>query len=151
MVTENQVTDAWFNDGFKTSKISDKIEKYEIAQEPGEIVTKESNGKPVPYGRGDYIMTGPEGEQYVISPAKFKELKDDLGNGQCRPKSIPKIAKLADHDGFVTVDWGKGPQQLHYTAGNDYIVKHGPGDYGVVKKDIFAKTYNLPIQNKETK
>jgi hypothetical protein len=23
-------------------------------------------------------------------------------------------------------------------------VKHGPGDYGVVKTDIFAKTYHLP-------
>ena len=25
--------------------------------------------------------------------------------------------------------------------GNDYIVRHGPGNYGVVKRDIFAKTY----------
>ena len=30
---------------------------------------------------------------------------------------------------------------LHYTAGNDYIVRHGPGDYGVVKADIFKQTY----------
>jgi hypothetical protein len=30
---------------------------------------------------------------------------------------------------------------LNYTAGNDYIVRHGTNDYGVVKRDIFAKTY----------
>ena len=32
-------------------------------------------------------------------------------------------------------------------AGNDYIVRHGQNDYGVVKRDIFTKTYNT----KETK
>jgi hypothetical protein len=37
----------------------------------------------------------------------------------------------------MKASWGN----LEYTRGNDYIVKHGPSDYGVVKKDIFAKTY----------
>ena len=31
---------------------------------------------------------------------------------------------------------------------NDYIVKHGPGDYGVVKTDIFAKTYDKSKEGK---
>jgi hypothetical protein len=31
---------------------------------------------------------------------------------------------------------------MKYTKGNDYIVKHGDGDYGAVKKDIFRKTYD---------
>jgi hypothetical protein len=39
----------------------------------------------------------------------------------------------------VNTSWG---EPLNYTAGNDYIVKHGPNDYGVVKKDIFTQTYN---------
>ena len=43
---------------------------------------------------------------------------------------------------------GSGPQKLFYTAGNDYIVKHGPGDYGVVKTDIFAKTYDKSQEGK---
>lgn len=140
---DSSITDAWFADGFDTYKLPEK-EHYEIAQRDGYMDPKdalESNGKPVPYQSGAYIMTGPKGEKYPISPARFAELKDDLGNGVCIPKKIPKVAKLADHDGFVTVDWGKGPQKLHYTTGNDYIVKHGPGNYGVVKKDIFAQTY----------
>ena len=29
-----------------------------------------------------------------------------------------------------------------------HIVRHGPGDYGVVKKDIFAKTYDKSKEGK---
>ena len=131
-----QINDSWFNQGgFKTFKKPAK-EKYEIATEPGTIQTLEG---PVNYDAGFYIMTGPKGEQYPITPEKFKELKDDLGNGVCTPKKIIKVAKLADHDGSVPTSWG---ETLHYKAGDDYIVKHGPNDYGVVKKDIFAQTYD---------
>ena len=73
-----------------------------------------------------------------MPPEKFNELKDDNGDGTCTPKKIIKRAKLADHDGVVNTSWG---EPLHYSFGKDYIVKHGPGDYGVVKKDIFELTY----------
>lgn len=131
------ITDAWFADGFQTYKRPAK-ERYEIATAPGTVQTLEG---PVAHPAGFYIMTGPKGERYPISPDRFRDLKDDLGDGVAQPKKIVKTAKLADHNGFVTVDYGQGPQKLHYTAGNDYIVRHGPGDYGVVKKDIFAQTY----------
>lgn len=130
------INDKWFDTGsFKTFKKPTK-ERYEIAQEPGTIETLEG---PVKYDTGFYIMTGPKREKYPITPQRFKELKDDLGNGVCQPKKIIKLAKLADHDGSVPTSWG---ETMHYTAGNDYIVKHGPNDYGVVKKDIFAQTYD---------
>jgi hypothetical protein len=135
-VISPQINDAWFEQGsFKTFKKPAK-ERYEIATEPGTVQTLEG---PVNYPAGYYIMTGPKGEQYPITPQKFNELKDDLGNGVASPKKIIKIAKLADHDGSVPTSWG---ETLHYTAGNDYIVKHGANDYGVVKKDIFAQTYD---------
>jgi hypothetical protein len=131
-----QINDKWFEQGsFKTFK-KPAQEKYEIAQEPGTIQTLEG---PVNYDTGFYIMTGPKGEQYPITPERFKELKDDQGNGVCTPKKIVKLAKLADHDGSVPTSWG---ETMHYTAGNDYIVRHGANDYGVVKKDIFAQTYD---------
>ncbi len=135
-VTAPQINDKWFEQGsFKTFKKPAK-ERYEIAQEPGTIETLEG---PVKYETGFYIMTGPKGEQYPITPKRFKELKDDLGNGVASPKKIVKLAKLADRDGSVPTSWG---ETMHYTAGNDYIVKHGTNDYGVVKKDIFAQTYD---------
>lgn len=129
------ITDAWFKDGgFNTYKRPAK-ERYEIASQPGTIETLEG---PVKYPAGFYIMTGPKGEQYPISPEKFKELKDDLGNGICTPKKIIKLAKVADHSGSVDTSWG---EKLHYNPGEDVIVRHGANDYGVVKKDIFAQTY----------
>jgi hypothetical protein len=130
-----RITDDWFKDGgFKTYKRPSK-EKYEIASEPGTIDTLEG---PVKYPAGSYIMTGPKGEQYPITPEKFTELKDDLGDGVCTPKKIIKIAKLADHSGSVDTSWG---EKLNYNPGEDVIVRHGENDYGVVKKDIFTQTY----------
>ena len=128
------ITDDWFKDGFKTYKIPNR-EKYKIADQDGIIQTLEG---PVNYKKGYYIMTGPKGEQYPIPPEKFKELKDDHGNGIATPKKIIKMAKLADHDGDVKTSWG---ETLRYTKDEDYIVRHGSNDFGVVKVDIFKQTY----------
>lgn len=134
VITEN-ISDDWFKDGgFQTYKKPTK-ERYEIASEPGVIQTLEG---PVKYPAGYYLMTGPKGEQYPISPEKFESLKDDLGNGVCQPKKIMKFAKVADHSGTVNTSWG---EKLHYNPDVDVIVRHGPGDYGVVKQDIFDITY----------
>lgn len=135
-IVSESVSDEWFDTGsFETFKLPAR-EKYDIATTDGTIETLEG---PVRYKAGSYIMTGPKGEQYPISAEKFIELKDDNGDGTASPKKIIKLAKLADHDGIVNTSWG---EPLNYTAGNDYIVRHGQNDYGVVKQDIFTKTYN---------
>ena len=134
-VTES-INDAWFNTGaFKCAKDSTAREKFVIATEPGTIETLEGSVK---YEAGYYILTGPKGEQYPVSPETFRELKIDNGDGTATPRAIPKLAKIADHSGIVNTSWG---EPLHYTPGEDIIVRHGPDDYGVVKKDIFAQTY----------
>ena len=99
---------------------------------------------PVAYTVGHKSITGPKGEKYPVSPIKFSAYYDDNGDGTATPKKIMKVARLADHDGVVKASWGN----LEYTKGNDYIVKHGPGDYGVVKTDIFAKTYDKSNEGK---
>lgn len=133
----SRINDEWFKtDSFKAYKIPDKKELFTIADSNGSIDTLEG---PVSYSQGDYIMTGPKGEKYPISPEKFKELKTDNGDGTASPKKIIKLVKLADHDGYVILQYNGS--RLNYTAGEDYIVRHGPGDYGVVKKDIFKQTY----------
>ena len=128
------INDKWFINGFKVYKRPAQ-ERYEIASEPGSVQTLEG---PVKYPAGFYIMTGPKGEQYPISPETFNKLKDDLGNGVCTPKKIIKMAKVADRSGTVDTSWG---EKLHYNPGEDVLVRHGPNDYGVVKKDIFNQTY----------
>jgi len=129
------VDEDWFKQGsFETAKKSVPI-KYRIASEAGTTQTKEG---PVRHEAGHAIMTGTQGEEWPVAPEKFKELYDtDEKAGTATPKRIAKTAKLADHDGTVKASWG----DLEYKKGQDYIVRHGPGDYGVVKKDIFANTY----------
>jgi hypothetical protein len=130
------INDKWFDGGFTTYKFPNPI-KYETATDNGTVDTLEG---PVDYTVGNKIITGPKGERYPVSPIKFAAYYDDNGDGTATPKKIFKVAKLADHDGVVRASWGN----LEYTRGNDYIVRHGSGDYGVVKKDIFAKTYHVP-------
>jgi hypothetical protein len=133
-----QITEDWFTQGaFETYKVP-ATETYEVAQADGALKTLEGQQN---YKAGFYILTGPKGEKYSMPPEKFNEFKDDLGNGKCSPKKIVKYAKLADSNGIVKTSWG---EDLNYSAGEDYIIRHGAGDYGVVKKDIFATTYKLP-------
>ena len=134
-VTES-INDAWFNTGsFKCAKDSTAREKFVIATEPGTIETLEG---PVKYEAGYYILTGPKGEQYHMSSDTFRKLKRDNGDGTATPIAIPKLAKIADHKGIVNTSRG---EPLHYNPGEDIIVRHGPNNYGVVKKDIFAQSY----------
>ena len=129
------INDDWFKDGgFNTFKKASPV-AYKTAVAPGTIDTLEG---PVDYMAGHKIMTGPKGEQYPVTPEKFAAYYDDNKDGTATPKKIAKRAKLADHDGVVHATWG----DLNYRNGEDYIVRHGPNDYGVVKKDIFAQTYD---------
>lgn len=131
-----RVDDAWFDTGsFPTFKKPTPVH-YEVATDSGTVDTLEG---PVKHPAGFYIMTGPKGERYPISPVKFAGLYDDHGDGTATPKKIMKVAKLADHDGVVNTSWG---EPLNYRTGEDYIVRHGTGDYGPIKKDIFVKTYD---------
>ena len=131
------ITDDWFKHGsFETYKHPTPI-RYKTATDSGTVDTLEG---PVNYQAGHKIITGPKGEKYPVSAEKFEHLYDDLGDGTATPKKIFKRAKLADHDGVVHASWG----DLNYKSGEDVIVRHGAGDYGVVKKDIFAQTYEAP-------
>jgi hypothetical protein len=132
---EFMINDEWFDGGFTTYKHPTPI-SYETATDNGTVDTLEG---PVNYTVGHKIITGPKGEKYPVSPVKFAGLYDDHGDGTATPKKIMKVAKLADHDGVVNTSWG---EPLNYKAGEDYIVRHGTGDYGPIKKDIFVTTYD---------
>lgn len=137
IVEGSGITDSWFDDhSFEAYKIPDRREPFSVANSSGVIDTLEG---PVDYREGDFIMTGPQGEQYPISPEIFAKNKTDNKDGTASPKKIIKLAKLADHDGQVTLQYNNS--KLNYSSDQDYIVRHGPDDYGVVKRDIFKQTY----------
>lgn len=129
------LNESFFIDGAQVVWKKGVPEKYEIAKTDGILQTKEG---PQKYKSGYYILTGPEGEQYSMPSATFSKLKDDNGDSTATPKKIPKLAKIAEADGNVQTAWG---EELEYRAGKDYIVRHDKGDYGVVKAEIFDKTY----------
>jgi len=132
---EGKIDDSWFkDDAFKTFKLAKSIH-YDTATEPGTVDTLEG---PVKYEAGHKIITGPKGEKYPVSPESFEDKYDVDDEHTATPKKIDKYAKLADHDGVLHTSWG----DLAYTKGNDVIVRHGDGDYGAVKLDIFQQTYN---------
>ena len=110
-------------------------EEYEIMEEGGTVQTLEGLVK---YDAGAYMMTGPKGEKYPITKETFSAYKTDLGNGRCVPNALPKVAKLVVGFGCVKTSWGS---VMNYNQGEDVIVRHGPGDYGIVKLDIFKTTY----------
>jgi hypothetical protein len=134
-ISEKAINELFFSSGSEVVWKKCLPESYEVAPSAGMLETKEG---PQAYLKGYYIMTGPSGERYSMPPEKFTELKEDQGSGVAIPKKIMKLAKLADSDGVVKTSWG---EPLHYNAGKDYIIRHASGDYGVVKTEIFEKTY----------
>ena len=135
-IFESNINDEWFDQGsFKTYKKANPV-KYTVPGQPGTVQTLEG---PMKHSAEARIITGPKGEQYPVEPEKFAKLYDDNGDGTATPKKIIKLAKLADHDGVLHTSWG----DMEYTKGQNYIVRHGPGDYGSVEREIFAQTYAL--------
>jgi len=134
---EGKIDNNWFkDDSFKTFKKPIPV-PYKIADSDGITNTLEG---PVKHKAGHYIMgPGPKKEFWPLDPDNFHDKYNDNNDGTGAPKGgVVKLAKLADHDGVVKASWG----DLEYTKGNDVIVRHGEGDYGVVKLDIFQQTYD---------
>lgn len=133
-----EVNDAFFrsHETLKVSKIAKPI-KHEVATKAGVIDTLEN---PIPHPAGHHIITGPKGEKYPVDPETFGKLYTDHGDGTATPKPIMKTARPAVGTGTVNTTWG---EKMKYKQGEDMIVRHGKGDYGVVKNDIFAQTYKV--------
>ena len=84
------------------------------------------------------IMTGTEGEQWPIPAEKFTQTYNDLGDGTAAKKNIPVFAMEMNEPFQVKVSWS---DDLLQGEPGDYLVQYGPGDYGVVGREIFGKTY----------
>ena len=121
-------------DGFETAKLPIPLE-FRYAEADETIETKEGS---VGANAGDAIMTGTEGEQWPIPAESFAKTYDDLGDGTAAKKNIPVFAKEMPEPFKVKVSWSD--DLLRGEAG-DFLVQYGPGDYGVVGREIFGKTY----------
>jgi hypothetical protein len=122
-------------DGFKTSKKPIPL-NFRTAENNETIQTKEG---PVNAKAGMVIMTGTEGEQWPIPADKFKQTYDVLKPGIAAKKDIPVFAKIMNEPFQVKVSWSNDLLQGKI---DDVLVQYGVGDYGVVDKEIFKKTYH---------
>ena len=121
-------------DGFETAKKPIPLE-FRYADVEETIETKEGS---VSAEEGDAIMTGTEGEHWPIPAEKFEQTYDVLEPGLAAKKDIPVFAKEMPEPFQVKVSWS---DDLLQGEEGDYLVQYGPGDYGVVGKEIFGKTY----------
>jgi hypothetical protein len=69
---------------------------------------------------------------------KNEEWIDTLSIFNDISKTNIKLAKLAEHDGFIETKYGN----LSYNK-NDYIIRHGANNYEIVKTMIFFQTYAI--------
>jgi len=121
---------------------------FRVADDEETIQTKEG---PVNARAGDYIMTGTESENWPIPAAKFEETYDILSTydknpvkGEAAKKKILVFAKQMSEPFQVKVSWSS---DLLSGDVDDYLVQYGPGDYGVVGREIFEKTYESNLTN----
>ncbi len=121
-------------DAFETAKRPIPL-GFRIAQEDEVIQTKEG---PVSASAGDAIMTGTEGENWPIPGGKFEQTYDIIEPGTAAKKDIPVFAKEMSEEFKVKVSWS---DDLLQGESGDFLVQYGVGDYGVVGREIFRKTY----------
>lgn len=115
--------------------------KVYFAPEPGILSTLEGM---VPYERGDALLTGAVGDTWPVEREKFfhnyiPEPPTVLGQDGRYIKCPVQVWALQIHEPFI-VRIRQGKAELRGSPG-DWLVQYGPNDYGVVRADIFAQTY----------
>lgn len=121
----------------KTARLAqDKIEVAKAEQEVVTILAGKPETKNVAKA-GDYIVTGPLGERYVIAANRFDRLYEaDPGRpGEYRSKGTVQAVLLTEPVTFKA-PWG---EQQRIDAGG-VLVKNGDDIYGIAEA-AFAETY----------
>jgi hypothetical protein len=115
----------------------------DFATANGTLATREG---PVPYHRGDALLTGTEGERWPVERKTFDASYEPVAplrpGKPGRYRKNPRVvwAKPMREAFTVTRDQGRGV--LNGEAG-DWLVQYAPGDQGVVGAAVFAQTYEL--------
>ena len=116
---------------------------FKVAQADITVNTKEG---PVKARKGDFIMTGTKGENWPIPKDKFSQTYDVQPGGTTAAKKKINVRAAQMKKPFeVKVSWSA--DTLKGKTG-DFLVQYGPGDYGVVGKEIFEETYDTTAMKK---
>ena len=101
---------------------------------------------PVHYLVGDALLTGVEGERWVIQKHKFEQSYTPVEptingkDGFYIKKPMHVWAKRLTENISVAVGWQNDP--LTGVSG-DWLLQYGSDDFGIIQHDIFIKTYDI--------
>lgn len=112
--------------------------KFEFAAEEQDVQTLEGKVHCV---AGDAIMTGIKNEHWPIPRGSFEKTYDfDPDTGLASKKKIVVCVRQMDEPFKVKVSWS---DDLLVGEPGDYLVEYGSNDFGTVKEEIFAATYQV--------
>lgn len=84
---------------------------------------------------GDYVVTGVNGEQYVIKESVLEKKYDHIEGTHYRTKPVEVQGFFAKSDCYFKASWG---ETMHMRTG-DFIVCNSPEDvYGIAQKEFYA-------------
>jgi hypothetical protein len=122
-----------------------------FARERGILDTRE--GK-VSYEEGDALLTGTLGESWPVARERFMETYVPCGGTAPGEDGIyisretaPCIAMKIDTPFVVDLAGGRGT--LRGEPG-DWLTQYAPGEYGVVGREIFEKTFEVVAKTRRT-
>jgi len=92
--------------------------------------------------KGDVVMSGPSGENYVVKAAEFGKLYDGNVGGIVYPEQSPRMVAL--YTGQQPVQFTAPWNESMVLKPGDYLVKDGDAGYYRVAKIEYEQTYNPP-------
>ena len=119
----------------------DMLVRVAFADEAGTLETREGQ---VCYQKGDALLTGMEGEVWPVERSRFEAFYTPTEDTALKDKGVFKpVARPV---------WGLQVQEVFTVAlsgekgilrggAGDWLVQYAPGEYGVVAREIFARTY----------
>ena len=96
---------------------------------------------------GDYVVTGPRGEKYVLDAHKFHEMYEekDTDHGHVYASKNVGRGVLIEEDICFTAPWGS---EMHMHRG-DTMFKVNENDIYGIEKDAFKQTYGRATEEGE--
>ena len=100
---------------------------------------------PVSYSRGDAILTGVAGETWPVGRARFDDRYSPAEGASAGVAGayvkcpLPVLARRID----APLDLVLPQRGVLHGAPGDWLLQYDPGDYGIVRDDIFRATYEV--------
>lgn len=114
-----------------------------FARAPGTCATLEGH---VAYAPGDAIVTGEQGESWPVARAHFDAnyapTAPTRAGGDGLYERRAAQAHALELDAAARIDLADGRGALCGARG-DWLIDYGNGDFGMVRGDIFARTYDV--------